>query len=100
MHQACLGSRVLRLCEYIIRNSRNVLVFKTIYTEINNQKKPKLQLFLLGALQDSILQDFVKPILTLMRCFVFPPPPPQTGAMSTAKLNKSLGSGYRESKRE
>lgn len=77
MRQACLGSQVLRLCEYIICNSRNVLVFKTIYTEINNQKKPKLQLFLLGALQDSILQDFVKPILTLMCCFVFPPPPPE-----------------------
>lgn len=50
MHQACLGPQVLRLCEYIICNSRNVLIFKTIYSKINNQKQPKLQLFLLRAL--------------------------------------------------
>lgn len=72
MHQAFLGSRVLRLYEYIIRNSRNLLVFKTIHTKINNQKKPKLQLFLLEALQDSFyLQGFVKQILTLMCWFIF-----------------------------
>lgn len=52
------GISSMRLPEYLICNCRNTLVSKTIYTKIKSQKKSKLQLFLLGALQDVQLNWF------------------------------------------
>lgn len=89
------GISSMRLPEYLICNCRNTLVSKTIYTKIKSQKKSKLQLFLLGALQDVQLNWFQRVCMCWFEFF-----PKKTAPLSTAKLNTSLGSGYGGCKRQ
>lgn len=67
-----------------------------VYTKINTQKQPRLQLFLPGALQGCVLRDFGNLILiakVLVCCFILLYFFSQTAAVSAAKLAKSLATG-------